>query len=623
VLRNAIIFGFGLLIVCFAHGQILDDSTELVYGPSTIQVIYENDLLTNQTETSPLDTLLNDLENFSYVDRYRHYYQDLANIGTAMFPVFYDQPEIIGARSGYHSYDPYVTRPHQRKYYDTKSPYMDLRAVFGGQGRGVIDFTYSQNINPNWNFGATVHKLNVDKQIGAEQSQGDRNVDGTALEAFTFYDHPKVPYRLMAFVSLFDHNVDETGGISVSDSASNAEIFQYEDSNIKLEDAQSLESRLDLHLYHEYGLFKQFQLYHMFDRNTQTNIYRDNNESSSNRFNHNYRTFYPNYFIDEDSTYQQSEFTSLSNEVGLKGTLKSVYYRFYARNRIVDQSLLYQDPYERVIENYIGGISEFRWRDIFAVSAQAELLQTGEFLLEASIKSDLLNASYTSKRFKQANLYQRYFGNHHEWNNDFGAGFSNELRGSLNLPWKGFTFKPFVSLLTMDDFVYLDSLSTPRQATAPSLITRAGGWLNYFVPTNREKGFGFHFENEVYLTTVSGNSADNIRIPPVFYNGRVYWSGIWFQETVPVQAGFNIHAKTRYFANDYNPAIQQFFIQDVDELKGFVAVDAFLTMKIEKVFLFLKITHANMPAENGYFVTPLYTGQKRVFDLGVRWLFFD
>ena len=41
-----------------AAGQLLDDSTELVYGPSTISVIYERDLKLNLSDPAAIDTLV-------------------------------------------------------------------------------------------------------------------------------------------------------------------------------------------------------------------------------------------------------------------------------------------------------------------------------------------------------------------------------------------------------------------------------------------------------------------------------------------------------------------------------------------------------------------------------------
>jgi hypothetical protein len=144
------------------------------------------------------------------------------------------------------------------------------------------------------------------------------------------------------------------------------------------------------------------------------------------------------------------------------------------------------------------------------------------------------------------------------------------------------------------------------------------------VLTTRElKHEGFHFENEAYVTEVSGNTSSNIRVPTLFYTGRFFYRGWWFEETVPVEVGFNIHARTGYFANQYDPVTQQFYVQDDVKVNRYYTIDPFINLSIEKVRIFVKLTYINQPARDGYFVTPFYPGQKRSIDFGVRWIFFD
>ena len=599
--------------------QLLDDSTELVYGPATVRIIYENDLLENRESLTELDTSLTNLEASNNIPGRLNSFQHLGNIGTALFPIFYDAPIQIGVKSGYNAYDLYYPKPSDRKYYDTKSPFMELMVTLGGLGRSMVDFSYSQNINPNWNFGVNISKYNIDKQIGAEQTEGDRNVERTSGDIYTYYYHPDKPYKLMASLSSTSHKLDETGGILVAEDASDAARFQYQDSNIKLEDARNEETRTSLHIYQEYGFFDQFQLYHELDRNTQSNFFNDNADNNALT----YDEFYLQFLLDSDSSYQQSDFSSFSNQIGLKGSLGNIYYRFYLKNRIVDQDYLYNDPFKRTIENYIGGLTKFTWKDIFQIQADAELLQTGEFKLNGKLESDLINVGYNATRYKQTNLVQQYFGNHHEWENNFSQGFNNNLWGEVKLNLGKMEVRPSINLNTLDNLVYFDTLIRPNIISDPIVMSQIGTEINLSFGGKKEHNKGFRFENEVLYTLVSGNDKDLIRIPSLFYNGKFYWEGMLFNKTAPVQIGTNIHARTAYFAHNYTPSIQQYFLQDSDELPGFVTADVFASMQVSKIFLYLKVVYANMLPESGYFVTPLYPGQRRVLDLGVRWLFFD
>ncbi|MEM9324444.1 MAG: putative porin [Bacteroidota bacterium] len=612
-----------LALVCFTlSGQITDDSTTLVYGPSTLYYIYESDLKNNTEQERSIDTTLFELENWRYYDQMGRFYQNLGNNGTAMAPIFPELPTTIGKRSGLHTYDYLFTFPSQLKYYNTKSPFIDAKAVFGGRGRSTFDLSYSVNISPTWNAGFDLQRMASDKQIGAEQTQGDRNSIGTGYDIYTYYEHPEQPYKLLFNFTARDQNTDETGGVFVeSDDPLEFEFFRYLDSPIRLQDAVGGINYSNVHLYHEYALFKQFQVYHQFDRFRQRQTYEDHLESGAAL---SYSEFYDRFLFDEDSTQEKYEFRELTNEVGLKGTIASVFYRFYARRRDIDFDYIFFDPAAEG-ENYIGGLTRLDWKS-FSVQGEAELMATGELMFKGSLDSDLLFASFTSMRYKPSYLADRYFGNHNEWRNRLDAGFTNELFGGLKLRLGPLSFVPTVRLTNLDEFIYFDQSKTARQATGAALVSRFGGDLNLTLSTNRERGSAFHFENQVFYTTVAGDARSLIPVPEFFYNGRHYWRGNIFQQSVPVEIGLNVHSRSAYAANDYDPVTQQFHLQDDFDFNEFLsvfAVDVFLNMRIDKIFAFVKITHANQSANSGYMVTPLYPGQPRVFDLGVRWLFFD
>ena len=84
-----------------SFSQILDDSTVLVYGPSTLNIILEENLKSNDKRLVFIDTLIGNLDRFTAYGRSDYKLQNLGNIGTALFPVFYDLPNAIGAHAGY------------------------------------------------------------------------------------------------------------------------------------------------------------------------------------------------------------------------------------------------------------------------------------------------------------------------------------------------------------------------------------------------------------------------------------------------------------------------------------------------------------------------------------------
>lgn len=610
-----ILYILTLFAALSAHSQILDDTSKLVYSSRTTNIIYELDIKNNAPKERHPDTTLYKLENFMFSDKTEHHYQDLGNNGTAVFPVFYPLTNTIGKVSGYEVYDPYMFYPEDIPFYDTKSPYMNVEVVFGGNFRSIVDFTYARSVDENWNFGFDVHKITNGKQIGFT-SIDDRNVQSTVFSFYSMYKHSILPYRALFSVANMNHNVSEVGGIEVSDNATDAELFLYQDSNVKLTDAKANDSRLNWHLYQEYAWQKQLQFYHQLDFRRQENGFNDAIDSDD-------IAYYGPVKIDPELTNQKSEFKELTNEVGIKGELASLFYRAYIKRRTFDFSYLYLDAIQLSNENYLGGYARFNWRDKFNIDADVEFLQTGEYKLHGRLNSDFVFASYKSVRSKAPIFYERYLGNHQEWNQSFSAPFNNEIKGGVKFNNKYFMLKPSARIVTMNNLIYLDQNQTSQQSGAVAILTSFGGDFNFRVTTNKKYKEAMHFENEIYYSAASGGAKDNLRIPSLFYNGRLFWRGAWFKKTMNVEIGLDIHAKTEYYAMDYAPNLQHFYLQDDFNIESFYTADVFCNMQVNNVRVFVKWMHANQQNDSGYFVTPYYPGEPRLFELGVKWMFYD
>ncbi len=606
--------------------QITDDSTQLVYNAGTTRIILEDDIKNNVDIQRHPDTTLYNLEKYSELDRARRYYQNLGNNGTAMYPIFYPVAEQVGRTSGLSAYDSYLVTSTKLEYFDTKSPYMDLFVTFAGNGRSVVDFKFSRNVNANWNFGLDVHRITSDKQIG-KSGQQDRNVIGTSLDVYTYYRHPEKPYSAMLNMVRMSYDVEETGGVFVEDlpNATADQLFTYEDSEIQLSEAVTNDKRLNLHLYHEFAWQKQLQFYQQVDYISQRDYYKDFGtayDPSSETYN-DYGDFYSQFLIAPDSTYERVNWTELKNELGIKGDLANLFYRLYLKRRDIELDYLYSDPTSRFGEMYVGGYTRFDWRDKFNVEGKAEFLQSGEYLLHAKLNSDLIFGSYKSIRSKPAFITENYFGNHHEWSQSFNSTFANEIRGGIQLDLGFLKIRPQGRILTLDQFTYFDQSQTARQSSDIGVLTSWGGNFDLKWTTNKAFDKALILENEIYYSTLGGDGASYMRVPEVFYNGKLYWRGLWFKNTMGVQLGFDIHAKTKYFAMGYAPEIQQFYLQDEFPIDQFYTLDFFINMQVNNLAAFVKITNINQQQDDGYFVTPYYPGIRRTIDFGARWLFYD
>lgn len=622
-----ILFLITFLLTTLLSAQIVDDSTKQVYGPTTTKFTFEENILNNVEKYFLVDTSLYDFEQKPYFTSEWSKYQDLGSIGTALFPVFYPSQDIIGRTSGFNAFRPYIRDARDIKYYDTKSPYLELFGFLGGGNRNLVDVNFSRNINENWNIGFDLRKITTDKQL-ARDSETDRQVVGSNFDIYTHYQNAKVPYQLLFSYSSFSQKVVEQGGVLYSSDSLLSDFFQYENVSLRLSEAQNELKHTQWHFYQDYQIAKQFQLYHTFDSKAENNIFFDYQGGAVGEYDQ-YEDFYSNFFLNADSTFEETNFRTVENEAGLKGDLANVFYRGYVKIRSVNQDFYARDStgssqsrsVDQLVEKYIGGYARFNWKDKFTVVASGEIEQGGEFKLLGKISSNILNVQYETKKYNVPYIYSIYESNHRNWSNDFNSVLVNKISGNLRLKYKNIELIPEASLTTYNNFVYFDENILPQQVASASLISSIGGHAN--LGFSNKKGETIHLENEVIATNVSGGAADQIRIPALFYNGKYFWDGLFFGDKVSAQLGFGVHARSSYFANAYTPDIRQFYLQNELEVYGYFKADAFISMRVDNVTVGLKWNYFNQAADEGFLATPYYPNQPKTIDLNIRWLFFD
>jgi hypothetical protein len=164
-------------------------------------------------------------------------------------------------------------------------------------------------------------------------------------------------------------------------------------------------------------------------------------------------------------------------------------------------------------------------------------------------------------------------------------------------------------------------VAIPEQATKELATLVAVG-------TDLDLAFGehYHWDSEVTLAAALGKSEKFIKVPGVLINSRVYYARTTAAGNGTMEVGVDVHWKSDYNADGYDPVTQQFYVQDEFEVYGHPVVDLFLNFRIKYFCGFLKFSHCNesfLPRIPGYFVTPLYPGQKKAFDIGLSWSFFN
>jgi hypothetical protein len=595
--------------------KLIDDSTKMVFGPKTSLYFLEKDVKRNRITKIEGDTSLYNFHYFEPVAKSRWMYQDLGNVGSAAKPIFYQLPSVIGTTSGFEAYDQYYYGPDSMRYFDTKSPYTQMNAFFGGGNRNMLDLVFARNVNPRWNIGFNFKTIRARKTLNPN-ARDDNMAEQNAYALHTNYKSENGKYFLLGSFSRMRHLVNEQGGIISPDVDSTSLLFAYEDAKVWLRESQAIDLRQDYHLYHEYDLVKGWQLYHVFDRRKQDVSFQSDLTTSDSAF---FNIFSPERLINRDSSYNRNQFTDWRNEVGFKGDIGPLYYNAFVKfrnGRVVSPN--FEGP-KAFNEFFIGGalrgdISE-KWR----FEAEGEYLLPEAFRIKGTFVSPYLEATYTKALYKPTAMQQFYRGNHHKWENDFDNIGVDQIQGVLKADFKSLTFRPNVTLNRVNNYVFIDKDQRAAQATGEAFMVIPG--LKFSVNLNKK----LFLEGEGYYTLITGDGKDNFRIPEVLVNSRLFYESPMFDENIFVQIGLEGRYRSDNLADFYNPALQQFHIQNVFNVFAYPVVDFFLNARINRTRVLLRMNHINMNmmSQPGYFITPYFTGLRRTLDIGISWPLFD
>ncbi|WP_317167984.1 putative porin [Cyclobacterium jeungdonense] len=600
---------------------LLDDSTKMVYGPNTSLYFYEKFVRNNRFKKIELDTSLTGFHNYEPVADTWYKYQDLGNLGTAARPVFYDVPQQIGRTSGFEVYDLYHNSADSIRYFDTKSPHTHIAAFFGGGNRNQLDVEFVRNIRPNWNVGIAYRTIRARKTLNPTR-RDDNNVVNDSYEIHTNYSSPNGKYRLLANFTRMEHNVNEQGGIIPPEVDTTSLYFTYEDSKVWLRNSRAKDLRQEYHLYQQYEIVKGWQAYHVFDKKKQEVTFFSNLETSDadffneNRFNSSDSSL---LFSKPDTTNNHNHFSEWKNEFGFKGDLGPVYYNAYLKFRTGRMASRFFSTNNSFTELYLGGALRGEINENWVFEAEGEYLIPDGYRLTGLFISPYLDVRYTKALYKPTLAQEKYRGNHYRWDNNFSNIGVDQIQGTIKVKLGESSLRPNLTINRINNYVFYNEEQVPEQAASQAFMVIPGLNSHFVI------GKKFHWVSEARYTLITGGAADKFRIPELFINSRIYFDGPLFDENIYVQIGLEGRYRSDYYAPAYMPATQQFYLQNDFNVYAYPVADAFFNFRINRTRVLFRYNHLNagFMENDGYFVTPGYTGLKNMLDLGISWYFFD
>lgn len=595
--------------------KLIDDSTKMVFGPKTTLYFFEKDIKKNKDVKYEIDTLLNNFHYYEPVPKSGWKYQDLGNIGSAAQPIFYQSPKMIGVTSGFHVYDLYHNASDSMKYYDTKSPYTQMNAFWGGGNRNMLDLAFARNVNSRWNVGFNLSTIRARKTLNPN-ARDDNLTEQTSYSLHTNYRSENGKYFLLGNFSRMKHQVREQGGIIPPEIDETSILFAYEDAKVWLRNSRAIDLRQEVHLYHEYEIYKGLEVYHIFDRKIQQMDFNSNLRTGDSTF---FNLYNPIRYNTTDSTSNNFRFAEWRNEAGFKGDLGPVFYNAFIRYRTGNMTSPFMVNPNGFDELYLGGALRGEINPQWKFEAEGEYLLPGAFRIHGLFVSPWLEASYTKALYKPTSIQQLNRGNHHRWSNRFNNIGLDQIKGVIKADFNSWSLRPSITINRINNYVFFDENQQAAQASGEAFMLIPG--LKYSFNLRGK----FFWESEVYYTLLSGGGADNFRIPEFFANSRVFYDSPMFNENLFIQIGLEGRYRSDYFADAYNPALQNFHLQNDFLVLAYPVVDFFLNARINRTRILLRFNHLNINtlSEPGYFVTPYFTGLKRALDIGISWPLFD
>jgi len=238
-----------------------------------------------------------------------------------------------------------------------------------------------------------------------------------------------------------------------------------------------------------------------------------------------------------------------------------------------------------------------------------------------------------SARFQKMNKlpdlnYQLYQSDYvfYNWNNNFKNEKINSLQLDVKTQWADLSAQYTV----LNDHLYFyNSNNTAGLAQFDSLLVKPEqytGTINYFsVKAGKDIKFLTYFglDNTVLYQQVQ-QSDKILNVPQLVTRNTFYYTDRWFQDALQIQSGFTLNYFTKYYANDYNPLLSEFYVQDRRKIGGFPMIDFFVNLKIQEFRLFLKAEHFNSGFTGyDYYSAPNYPYRDFTVRFGIVWDFFS
>lgn len=245
------------------------------------------------------------------------------------------------------------------------------------------------------------------------------------------------------------------------------------------------------------------------------------------------------------------------------------------------------------------------------VSARYEWNKKNIFSAQFTNISKVPDMNYT--------LYQSDFVNYN-WKTNFKNEKINTILVKANTQWGNAEAK----FMTLNDHLFFsdDSPSKDTILVTPKQYSKTINYISFKL--DKEIKFRkFALDNTILFQSVTQD--DNIlNVPKIVARNTLYYSDLVFKKAMFLQTGFTFQYFSKYYANEHNPLIAEFYVQNNTKIGDFPLIDFFINARIRQTRIFLKAEHLNSSLTGrNYYASPNQPYKDFLVRFGFVWNFFQ
>ena len=280
--------------------------------------------------------------------------------------------------------------------------------------------------------------------------------------------------------------------------------------------------------------------------------------------------------------------------------------------------------------NSIGGQYEYgkgKWKGklLYSVAVNGPAMSNGEASAAYKINGkNRLSFKYRNQSKIPDHIYNLHQSSYYSyiWYHDFENVKTNSLEAVAETQW----LTAALELRTIKDHLYFsddyDAMSDTLQLVSPKQYNKPVNYLS--VKIGREFRYGKFALDNTFLYQKVDQEAKILNVPEFVTRNTLYYSDYFFERALYLQTGVTFNYFTKYYADEYNPMLGEFFVQQQKEIGNFPMLDFFINARIRQTRIFLKAEHFNSAfTGNDFYSAPHYPYRDFMIRFGLVWNFFQ